>query len=168
MAKVTRNQVVRGIQGSVGELIFREMPNGETWVSSKPDFSNRKFSKGQKTHQSKFRDAAAYARDASKREPIYAELAQGTGRSPYSFAMVDWFHAPVIHEVRREAGLVRVRASDDVKVTRVQVTILDEEGKMMEQLDATQVDVDWWEALCSEGRAVAEAWDLVGNVGRGE
>jgi hypothetical protein len=168
MAKVTRNPIVRGIQGSVGRLVFREMPNGETWVSGKPDFSNRTFSEGQKAHQSKFQQASAYAREAAKREPIYAELARGTVKSPYNVALSDWFHAPVVHEVRREAGLVRVRATDNVKVVRVRVTVLDEAGMAVESKEAVQVDADWWEVGCDAERVVVEALDLAGNVGEGK
>jgi hypothetical protein len=168
MAKVVDNIVVRGLQGSVGNLVFRQGPRGETWVSRKPTFrENRTFSEGQKAHQGRFQEAAAYARGASKREPIYAELARGTGRSPYSFAVADWFHPPVVHEVRREAGLVRVRASDDVKVARVRVSVLDEDGKVIEKLDAAQVDADWWEVGCDAERVRVEVWDLAGNVGKG-
>ena len=61
MAKVQNNVLVRGIRGSIGEVLFRVMPDGKIYVSGKPDFSSRKFSKGQKNHQSRFKEAAAYA-----------------------------------------------------------------------------------------------------------
>ncbi len=164
MAKVTRNHITTGLQGSVGGLVFRVMPGGETWVSEKPDFSRRKFSKGQKSHQERFQQAAAYAREAAKIQPVYAELARGTVKSPYNIALSDWFHPPVIHEVTRQSGLVQVRASDNVKVAHVRVTILDQAGNVLESKEATQVSEDWWEAVCeSDGSVVAEVWDLAGN-----
>ena len=164
MAKVKDNLMVRGISGSVGNLVFRQMPGGSTYVSSKPDFSKRKFSKGQKDHQSRFQMAAAYARAAAKTQPIYAQLAAGTVKSPYNWALSDWFNPPVIHKIERAEGHIRVQASDNVMVTRVQVTILDAEGKVVEKGEARKVESDWWEFVSgAEGKVMAEAWDLAGN-----
>ncbi len=46
MAKVVRNPVVQGISGAVGNLVFRQMPDGSTYVSAKPDFSHRRIQRG--------------------------------------------------------------------------------------------------------------------------
>ena len=140
MAKVKNNPVIDGISGSIGEMVFRQLPNGETWVSGKPDFSRRKFSQGQKSHQSRFKEAAAYARVAAKTHPIYAQLAAGTVKSPYNWALSDWFNPPVIHNIQRMGNLIRVDASDNVMVAKVQVTILDAEGKVLEQGQAVQAE----------------------------
>ena len=43
MAKVVRNPVVQGISGGVGNLVFRQMPDGSTYVGAEPDFSHKKF-----------------------------------------------------------------------------------------------------------------------------
>lgn len=168
MAKVRNNVAVRGLSGGIGDLVFQHMPDGTTYVRKKPDFSRRKFSKGQKKHQSRFQEAAAYARDAAKTQPIYAELAKGTIKSAYNFALSDWFNPPVIHTVERVDRRIRVHASDNVMVVKVLVTILDEEGKVVEKKEAWRVESDWWEVdLSAEGKVVAEAWDLAGNVGKG-
>jgi hypothetical protein len=165
MAKVRKNEILRGINGGIGNLVFREMPDGSTYVSAKPDFSGRIFSEGQKQHQSRFQQAAAYAREAAKSQPIYAELAKGTIKSAYNFALSDWFNPPVIHCVERRDGVIRVEATDNMLVTKVQVTILDEEGNMIEKGDAVKIDERWWEyAVNTDGKILAEAWDLAGNV----
>lgn len=143
MAKVRNNPVVQGISGSIGDMVFRQLLGGETWVSGKPDFSRRKFSQGQKSHQRRFREAAAYAREAAKTQPIYAQLAAGTVKSPYNWALSDWFNPPVIHGIEREGRLIRVQASDNVMVAKVRVTILDPEGKTLEQGETVQVDDNW-------------------------
>ena len=140
MAKVRKNPIVRGISGGIGNLVFRQMPDGSTYVSAKPDFSHRKFSKGQKEHQSRFQQAVAYAREAAKTQPIYAKLAESTIMSAYNFALSDWFNPPVIHAIERKDGRIRVEASDNVMVTKVQVIILDEEGKVAEKGEAVKVD----------------------------
>ena len=63
MAKANKNAIVLGLSGSIGDLVFRQMPDGSTRVSRKPDFSRRVFSQGQKDHQSRFQQAVAYARE---------------------------------------------------------------------------------------------------------
>ena len=164
MAKVIRNPVMQGISGGVGNLVFRQMPDGSTYVSAKPNFSHRKFSEGQKEHQSRFQRAVAYA----KSQPIYGELAAGTIKSAYNFALSDWFNPPVIHCVERRDGLIRVEASDNVMVTKVVVTILNVDGNVIEKGEAVKVDERWWEyAAGMEGKVAVEAWDLAGNVVRG-
>jgi hypothetical protein len=170
MAKVRRNIAVQGISGTIGNVVYRQMPGGETWVSGKPDFSGRKFSQGQKSHQSRFQEAAAYAREAAKTHPIYAQLAAGTVKSPYNWALSDWFNPPVIHNIERVDKLIRVQASDNVMVAKVRVTILDAGGKALEQGQAVQAENSgWWEYVSSkEGQVVAEAWDLAGNGARSE
>jgi hypothetical protein len=169
MAKVIRNPIVQGISGGVGRLVFRQMPDGSTYVSGKPNFNHRKFSKGQTDHQSRFQRAIAYGREASKTQPIYAQLAEGTILSAYNIALSDWFKPPVIHKIERKDGRVYVQASDNVMVVKVVITILDEAGNALEKGDAVKVDDDWWEyASAIEGKIIAEAWDLAGNCTREE
>jgi hypothetical protein len=164
MAKVIKNVAVQGLSGSIGDMVFRQMPDGSTRVSRKPDFSRRKFSQGQKEHQSRFQQAAGYARDAAKMYPIYAELANGTTKNAYNWALSDWFNPPVIHHIERVNGKIRVDARDNVSVTRVRVTIINGEGEVLDEGDASQVDRDWWEyASTAEGTIEAAAWDLAGN-----
>jgi hypothetical protein len=50
-----------------------------------------------------------------------------------------------------------------LKVAGVRALILNEEGKVIEQKEATQVDDEWWEVACATERATVEAWDLAGN-----
>ena len=108
----------------------------------------------------------AYAREAAKSQPIYGDRAAGTIKSAYNFALSDWFNPPVIHTVERVGVYIRVQASDNVMVVKVQVTVLDGEGKVVEKKEAVQMEKDWWEVeLVTEGKILAEAWDLAGNVG---
>ncbi|RPI93246.1 MAG: hypothetical protein EHM40_10515 [Chloroflexi bacterium] len=168
MAKVRNNPVVQGISGGIGNLVFRQMPDGSTYISGKQDFSKRKFSQGQKDHQSRFQRAVAYARAAARSQPIYAELAAGTILSPYNIALSDWFHPPVIHCVERRAGTIYIQASDDVCVAGVEVRVLDEEGVIKEKEEGVRGEGDWWEYVpTAEGKVVVEARDLAGNVSEG-
>ncbi len=167
MSKVVNNPALEGIRGKMGDLVYRLMPNGETWVSKDYDFSKRKFSRTQKSHQSRFQQAAAYAKNAAKVHPIYAQLARGTVKSPYNWALSDWFNSPVIHQVEQTKGRIRVRATDNVMVTKVQVTILDAAGKAIGAGAATRAEGDWWEYASNlKGKLVVEAWDLAGNAAK--
>lgn len=170
MAKVIDNPLLQALRGKIGDLVFRRMPDGNTYVSKKHDFSRRIFSQGQKDHQSRFRQAAMYAGEASKSQPIYAELAKGTILSPYNLALSDWFHPPVIHEVEWKQGRIRVRASDKVGVAGVGVMISGVKGKIAERGEAVRAQDDWWEYVPrTTGKLLVEARDLAGNVvSRGE
>lgn len=170
MAKVKQNVVVQGISGTLGKnLVFRHMKDGSTIISMKQDFSNRVFSKGQLTHQSRFQEAAAYARQAAKTNPIYAELAKGTVKTAYNIALSDWFNPPVIHQIKRESESILIEASDNVQVSKVLVMILDSEKRIVERGDAVFVkDMKWEYTSATVGRVRVEAWDLAGNVTRQE
>ncbi|HLO33744.1 MAG TPA: hypothetical protein VK249_31640 [Anaerolineales bacterium] len=170
MAKVKRNPLLRGLSGALGKsLVFRQMRDGSTVLSEKPNFEDREFSPGQLRHQSRFQQAAAYARGAARVHPIYGELTQGTLQTAYNLALSDWFKPPVIHGIQRQAGCIRVAATDNVHVTKVLVMILDEEGGIVEQGEAIRGELGLWEyETATEGRVRVEAWDLAGNVTRQE
>ena len=166
MAKVTTNELIKGLRGAIGGMVFRQMPDGSILVSAAPHYGRRrKFSKGQKDHQQRFREAASYARWAARVQPVYTELAKGTMKTPYNIALSDWFNPPVIHQVQRRDGRILVEANDNVLVTKVVITIVDLEGKILEKGEGTRQEGDWWEYIPSKaGKTVtAEAWDLAGN-----
>jgi hypothetical protein len=168
MPKVIMNQLIKALRGAIGGLVFRQMPDGSVLVSRSPDFSRRKFSQAQKDHQSRFKEASRYARFAAKAQPIYAERARGTLKTAYNLALSDWFNPPVIHQIQWSDRQIRVEARDDVLVTRVQVTVLDEGGEIMEKGEAIRSDGDWWEfpSHAQGSMIIAEAWDLAGHVGK--
>jgi hypothetical protein len=173
MAKVKNNKFTQGLSGKFGKLlVFRQMKDGRTILASAPDFSHRVLSEEQLTHQNRFQQAAAYARWASKTNPLYAGLAAGTPKNAYNLALSDWFHPPVIHEVLQSAGRIRVNATDNVQVAKVRITILNEKGETLEQGEAASaIDDAWWEfetGASTEGKVMIEAFDLAGNCTKHE
>ncbi len=59
---------------------------------------------------------------------------------------------------------IRIWATDDVQVAGVSVSVLDEDGRVLEQGEALQGRGDWWEYMPSTaGKVVVEARDLPGN-----
>lgn len=168
MAKVKKNFLLQGLSGSVGNMVFRQMPDGSTQVSVKGNYNRRNFNQEQQGYQDRFAVAVAYARDAKSSEPAYAGIAREMGRSAYHLALADSLKSPVIHRIERRDGRVCVTASDNVMVTKVQVSILDQEGKLLEQgyawLPDPINDPEGWEYVPSvEGTVEATAWDLAGN-----
>jgi hypothetical protein len=58
---------------------------------------------------------------------------------------------------------------DNVLVSRVVLTILDEEGEIREKGEGRRREEDWWAYVSGrEGRIRVEAWNLAGNVTRQE
>jgi hypothetical protein len=164
MAKVKKNSLFDGLSGKVGGMVFRQMPDGSTVASAKPDFSERVSSPAQKDRQGRFKLGQAFASQA-KDWPFYVEYAREHKKRAYNLALSDWLRPPVIHNIARDEERVRVEASDNVQVVKVEVRILDGEGKVLEQGPAAQVEPLSWEYTPGvEGAVEASAWDLAGNV----
>ena len=86
-------------------------------------------------------------------------------KNAYNVAMGDWFHPPVIHRLGRYGAAVRIWATDDVQVTGVSVSVLDENGRVLKQGEAMQGRGDWRKDIpSSAGKVVVEAGDLPGNT----
>ena len=171
MSRVLFHGSIQNFRGRIGNLIFRQLPDGTTVVSKAPPKKTRrekkranlKRSPRQRAHNEHFQEASAYAKRAAKDKPIYAERAAATiMRTAYNFALSDWFNPPEILRMEKQEGRIRVEVTDNIMVTRVQVTILDEERKVLERGEATRGEGDWWEfATETEGSTIrAEAWDL--------
>jgi hypothetical protein len=82
------------------------------------------------------------------------------------------FNPPVIDGVERRSEQIDIfAASDDVQVTKVYVTISNEDGVTLEQGQAAPVNRAWWEfetAAFGDGNMVVEVFDPAGNVSRYE
>jgi hypothetical protein len=182
MPRVLFNGSIQGFSGRLGNLIFRTLPDGTTIVSAAPAEKTRrekkraklKRSAAQNAHTNHFRRGVYYAKEAARILPVYQERADATPTwTAYNHAMYDWFHPPQIgclalQEGARFAKQIVVEASDDVLVTKVRVTILDDEGCVLEAGEAVREEGDWWEySPQAEGKTIiAEAWDLPGNITR--
>ena len=165
MAKVRRSAIFTRMSGTIGpDHYVRTTRDGRTIISLKPDFSNRQFSEAQLGNQSRIQQAAAYAKVASRENPIYAMKAKGTPKNAYNMALADWMKPPVIHSIERLAGRIRVQARDNVLVAKVTVTLMDDQERILEGGEAKQVYEAIWEYVPrSTGRIVVEVWDLPGN-----
>lgn len=183
MAQVHNNIFVRGLTGPVGDqFVIRRTRSGKTIVANKPTFDpNREFSTSQKSHQQAFREAAAYAKSA-KTQPVYVERAKATNSIPYNVAISDWFGKPEVLNIdisswTGEMGqVIRVKAQDNVKVTRVHVMIRADNSRAtaLEEGEAVQIDPNGLLWLYTTKTVVpmipgtrldVMAEDLPGNIG---
>jgi len=179
MAKVRNNIVIQGLSGTLGDQVtIKQDKAGRTIVGVKPTFSeNRQFTEQQRAQQEKFKEATAYAKTAAQSEEAYATRAEGTPQSAYNVAVADWFHTPEIGEIdlsewTGQAGqAIRIKAQDDVRVTRVTVVITDEQEAVIEQGAAMNGGGVWWvymttAAASGQPRVIATAEDLPGHIAR--
>jgi hypothetical protein len=181
MATVRHNLVLEGLSGLLGDqLVLKRDRAGRTIVSRKPNFDNRVFSEDQKKHQSRFQEAAAYAKAAAKIEPIYKELTIGTAKSAYNVAVGDWFNPPEVGEVdvRGYTGQVgetiRAKVIDDVQVTQVKLVISTGDDVVIEQGEMNLAQGLWYSYTttikCPAGLAKVAVigLDLPGHEGAAE
>ena len=170
MAKIQINKLLETIRGRVSKMYIRQRPDGTLILSGVPRYKKRSGSPKQKAHRQRVKYAAKAAKQLAKIHPNYAELARsevarGRWLSDYNFAFADCLKPPVIHRIERVEGCIRVEATDNVMVMGVQVTVLDETGRILEMGEAIRAEGDWWEfASHLEGKTIlAEAWDLPYN-----
>ncbi len=177
MAKVRKNIIIEGLSGSLGDqLVIKIGKGGQTIISTAPKFpADRTFTEAQTAHQEKFREGAAYAKDAAKKEPLYEEKAAGTPQTAYNVAMADFMHPPEIVQVDvsgytgKVGETIRAQVQDDVKVKSVKVVIASEQDQLIEQGTATPGDGLWWNytttanATSDNVNVVVHAWDLPGH-----
>jgi len=180
MAKVHHNIFVRGLRGSTGDqFVICRTCSGKTIVANKPRFDdNREFTQKQKTHQDAFREATTYANFA-KDQPVYLEMATGTGSTAYNVAISDWFGVPRVLEINVDhwTGEIRqticVKARGNVMVARVTIVIRDADGNVLEAGEAVRSKAGsaWWNYTTQSlikmtpfPTVEATAQDLPGNM----
>lgn len=182
MSKVKDNIITEGLSGRLGKsrLIFRTGKNGKTSVALRsPASEDRVFNEAQQAQQEAFAQATQYA-VLAKDNPIYVNLAQETDASAYNLAVADWFRKPKVLDLNTDGwtgGIghtIRVKATDDTKVTRVQVTI-HQDGNVLEAGEAVPSSADGllWTYVTTTNltgtpnlQLDANAFDLPGNTGQ--
>jgi hypothetical protein len=166
--KLAPNRTKRDVRRLLGPCVIRQRRDGYLTISPPRDTSGRVFSEKQLQQQQLFKEASVYGK-AAQVEPVYIELAKRRKRlTAYKVAFGDWMKPPVIHQIQllRTDGRIRVQASDNVMVTKVEVMLLNEQDQVVEQGEATRVEGDWWEYVPQQAgmTITAAAWDLAGNV----
>ena len=141
MAKVTLNPTLEAIQGKVGDLVFKRWGDEEI-VSKMPNRTGIVPTANQLAQMQRFRLAALYGKavmaDAQTRT-IYEDAAARKGEPVFAVMVGDFLNAPVVEEIDlseysgKAAESILVRASDDVEVQGVTVTIRAQNGDVIEE-----------------------------------
>jgi hypothetical protein len=93
MVKVILQPGLRELRGKMGDWTYRQMYGKQT-IMKTPDMSRVKWSKAQKSHRARFREAIIYARRAMadpKARAYYEKAAKKAGRQPFRVAVSDFF-----------------------------------------------------------------------------
>ncbi len=161
MAKVKFSKFLEYLRGKAGGFVIRRRPDGTFIFSGAPTYKKNRGTPKQKAHWQHVSEVTKEARVLARIHPIYAELAaedvaRGKWMSAYNFAFADCMKPPVIHRIERREGLIRVQATDNIGITKVRVTVTDENGKTLESGNAIRAEGDWWEYAL--GRKAGGSW----------
>lgn len=153
MAESTDNIVTFGMRGLVGRLLVFRQFFGKTIVAKRPKKTDIPFTADQQEVQSRFAEAATYAKTAIQDPGVKSayEAAAKPGQTAYNIAFADYFKAPTlslpdISGYTGQAGeVIGIRAKDNFLVSSVQVAIEKPDGTPVESGDAviTENGQDW-------------------------
>lgn len=156
MARLSKNSVVHGCNGSIGGLVFRSY-GGETYISEKPTFrKKRKQSALQQANRDKFRKAQAYAGEAMRDAELKAyylkkakELKLPNARTA---AVTEYMRGIQVDKVdaKRYTGKagdrigISARKQGFNQIEAVEVIVHNAAGEVIEQGNAYKTStVDW-------------------------
>ncbi|MFO1501626.1 MAG: hypothetical protein U1G07_25140 [Verrucomicrobiota bacterium] len=141
MAKVTLNPILEAIQGKVGDMVFKRFGDEEI-VAKMPNRTGIVATPNQLAQQERFRLASLYGRSVLADEQsraLYEHVAARKGVPVFALTIGDFLNSPAIDEIDlssytgKPAEVIRIRASDDVEVKGVTVTIRDQNGLLIEE-----------------------------------
>lgn len=173
MARATLAPLFQHFRGKLGNLVFRKYGK-TTVVYEYPEPSRKHESTArQKLNQGKFKEAIGYARQAM-RDPIlkmaYRLKAQELNSgNAYNAAMRDFLNKPLINGIEVQGKKLFVDATDDFRVDRVVVQLMNASGVVVEEGEAEfcQIDDVWAYEIKGDSKgclnAFVEVYDVPGN-----
>ena len=153
MGKSKANYAITGLSGKVGKIFVYRQRGGETIVATPPVRTAPPTPK-QIQQQTKFAQAAAYARNAlldpTLKEAYTTEAKKRRNVSPYNMAMTDFLRPPQITNVDHSAYTgdtsdqkIIIEVADAFKVVSVKVKITAANNSTLEEGTATLVKGKW-------------------------
>lgn len=94
MAIVTLNPAFKEAHGRLDDLVLRRTPSGKISLIKLAYMSRVKWSKAQKAHRQRFKEAVAYAKAAMAEPSVRAQyevLAARENKRPFDMAVSDYF-----------------------------------------------------------------------------
>jgi hypothetical protein len=179
MARLHNNIVILGSNGLIGGKFGNDKTLLErSFLARKPLLDDyRKAKEARRAHEAAVRESTTYA-NFSQTQDVYINKAKRLGVTPYYIALADWFEAPRVLEINVDSWTgkigqtIRVKARDNVMVTRVTVVIRDSEENVLEIGEAQQSEPGstWWNYTTKKLVSMtpfpiveATAYDLPGN-----
>lgn len=152
MAKSKNNEVMQGASGKIGRnLVFRQRGD-QTVIARRARVSDegRSLSDKQVRAQNRFADAVLYAKKAVRNEELKAayQSRATVNQSAFNVAFKDFMTPPQVRRLddRSYMGVVGDKITffvkDVLKVTDIQLEILDENGTLVESGPALAMDED--------------------------
>jgi ribosomal protein L24 len=149
MAVLQLNALIKGFNGSIGNLVLRQIGN-KTIVSGKPKFK-QKESEQQRENRFKFKCATAYAKAAMldpEKKAAYARIAKKLDLpNAYTAAITDYMRKGKIQEIDtlqykgKQGDVIRIKTyKKDFPISQVKVAVYDASGKMIESDVAVRAD----------------------------
>ena len=95
MPRVRLHPLVEEIHGTMYDVVFKRSPKGNMIVTKRPDMSKVKWSKAQKAHRARFKQAVAYARAALADPKVrlrYEKMAKKQHKRRWDVAISDYFN----------------------------------------------------------------------------
>lgn len=178
MAKTQLNSALNGISGGIDNWVYRSV-RGRT-VISRRGTNTSPLTEPQIAVRERFRLAADYAKAGTAdpaQQAIYAPFAKERSISLFSAMMTDYLKPPVVNVIDLSAyhgqigEPIRVRASDDIEVMGVHVTLQAPDLSVLEEGPAVLQFGTWvyltTTARPADGTALtitAKATDRPGNT----
>ena len=94
MTKIILNPTIEQAHGKIGNMVFRRAHTGKMTLIKAADMSNVKWSKAQKEHRKRFKQAIAYAKAAMAEPKVrarYEKEAAKNNKRPHDLAVSDYF-----------------------------------------------------------------------------
>lgn len=162
MAVVKKNVFLKGLSGKVGNMVFKQMPNGKTVVTTVPESNREHDTEARKATRSTFADAVRYGQAVLADEDAVAYYKKYGGKkcNTYNAAIRDYKRKPEILKVqceKIESGLwLRIIVRDDTHVDKVWCEWGDE------KMEATTDGLNTWEVVLPFSAEDAELIRVVG------
>ena len=95
MPRVTLHPSIKSLSGKMGDVVFRyNKKTGKTSISKAPDMTRVKWSKAQKAHRRRFKQAVAHVQTLKTKPAVWAvyqKIAKRKRKRAWDVAMKDYF-----------------------------------------------------------------------------
>jgi hypothetical protein len=168
-----KNALLQGMSGKIGNLVFKQMPNGKTHVSLVQQNTGKGDTEARQATRKAFRAGVFYAKEVLQDEEAKAYYKQygSSKRKVYHIAMSDYAMAPDIQEVNAvktgNSLMLTIRAVDDTRVCSVCCEYGTANGRQVKQAEPDAINHIWQVEIAlselTENTIRIVAADLPGN-----